>query len=172
MRKMLLPIVIISLSLSGCFAVQMPSASMTPLAEQVVHVAPSTVVYGIRAALSGAAGTTILSDGLHTLVIWTYQGQNCAGFFAVNSAGQSVDASAILRAGGNLANSQTVSDLVTALKSNGWTAVAPGAAPAVLAELVGARVMSMPVVLLAVGVFPGGFETWMQDTFYPEEIEL
>lgn len=173
MAKIFLPIVFLSLLLTACAAVQLPSSTMAPLTGQVLTVQPSTVIYGIRSALQGVSGTTILQSGENYLVVWSYSGQNCAGFFAVHSSGQVLDAGALLKAGGNLANSKTVSDLVAALKANGWSAVAPGAAPAILAELAGSRLISAPVILLAVGAFgPEGFEGWMEDTFYPKQEEL
>lgn len=171
MAKLFLPLIFLPLLLTGCFAVQYPSSTMAPLAEQVVSVGPSTVQAGIRAALQGHAGTTILQCGEHILVVWTYTGQNSAGFFAVNAqTGQVVNAGDILRQGGNLANSRTVSDLVNALKASGWQNVVPSTAPAILAQLATSRLFNMPVILLAVGVFgEGGFEEWFDQEFYPQE---
>ena len=148
--------------LASCAA--LPVNYAAPAIGEVYSVSPGTVAYGIRAALVGAPGTSILTDGTNYLVVWTYRAGAAAGFYCVGC-----DAAQLLR--GNLANSQTVSDLVASLRAAGWQNVAPGAAPAVLVELAGSRLVSAPVLLLAVGVFPGGFESWFESTFYAEEVQ-
>jgi len=171
----LLKITFVLLALTGvtaCAAVQVPVNYAAPLAGEVVGIAPGTVVYGIRAALAQHAGTFILAEGENLLFVWCYEGCGSAGFWGVNTRTlATVDAGSLLR--GNLASAKTVSGLIDCLRQKGWADVAPGAVPAALAELVGARLALAPVMLFSVGAFPDGdFEGWMQDTFEAAEEQL
>ena len=156
---------------SGCSAA-MPVNYAPPLAEQVLSIQPSSVMYGIRAALAGHAGTGILTDGTRYLFTWSYPNMSAIGFFGVDSQGKILDAAKIIRNGGNLANSQTVSGLIECLKSHGWRDIAPSAVPTTLVWLAKASV-SFPVMIFTVGVFgpSGDFETWFNDTFLPVETQ-
>jgi hypothetical protein len=136
----------------------------------VVSLAPSTVAYGIRAALLSAPGTSILTDGAgRYLFVWCYQNAS-AGFFAIDAAGNPLQIAEALRKGGNLANVQSVTEIITNLQNSNWVKVAPGAVPAALVELAGTRMVAAPVMILTVGTFPSGFDAWFNATFYAEEV--
>jgi hypothetical protein len=144
-------------------------AGTAPLVGEVVSLAPGSVMYGIRAVIAHAPGASALTDGTRYLFVWCYQGGS-AGFFAIDSLGNPLEIREALRAGGNLANVQSVSEIVASLRAGGWRDVAPGAVPAALVELAGSRLVAAPVMILTVGTFPGGFNAWFNATFYPQEV--
>ena len=151
-----------------CALVSSCAPAVAPMPGEVVSLAPGSVMYGIRAVIAHAPGASALADGTRYLFVWCYQGGS-AGFFAVDSLGNPLEIREALRAGGNLANVQSVSEIVASLRAGGWKDVAPGAVPAALVELAGSRLVAAPVMILTVGAFPG-FNAWFNATFYPQEV--
>jgi hypothetical protein len=166
--KMLFKLLLLVLILSNtaCGAVQLPSQSMAPLVGQVTSVNPGTVVYGIQAALSGEAGAAIYAKESCYLVVWTYRDSSAAGFFSINVEGVAQNTRNLLS--GNIANAKSVSELIGSLTAAGWSQVAPEMAPPMLVRLASIRV---PVIILTVGTFPGGFEKWFDDSFKPKQVK-
>lgn len=160
-KRVLLPLVFITL-MTGCAA--LPSNYIPPAPGTVVAVQQSTVLYGIRAALAGHAGTSILANGTRYLFVWTYEG-GVAAFFGIDAAGSTFSVSDTLRAGGQLANCKSVKELVTSLQSNGWSRIAPEAVAPALVQLAASRLVNMPLMILTM---PGKVEELL-DPLYVEE---
>lgn len=171
MKHIFLPLILV-FALSGCMgAVQLPTNYAPPLPGQVVTIQPGTVMQGIKAALTGHPGTSIWACGKNVLVLWANEGQQTVSFFGVSTAGVEMDMAKMLKDGGNLVNARSVSDLTASLKASGWEKVAPNAAPPILAKIVGERLLSAPVLLLAIGTFDEDIETWLE-RFQPVEEPL
>lgn len=145
-------VLLVCFTLSACAA--LPTNYAPPLPGQVVPVAQSTVLYGMRAALSGHAGTAILANGTRYLFVWSYS-NGAAAFFGIDAGGVTFSVTDTLRAGGQLANCKSVTELVTSLQSSGWARVAPGAVAPALVQLAGSRLVNMPLMILTL---PGAVE--------------
>lgn len=117
-----------------------PSNYVPPLDGQLVLVRSATVARGIIAASQGQAGTMILGNGNKFLFVWQYEGQGAA-FFGVNADGMTFwDVFEAIRSGGELANAKSTNDLISAMKSNGWTQVNPVEVPSAI--VIGARLLA------------------------------
>jgi hypothetical protein len=152
---------------SSCAAVQ-----MAPVSSEVLHIAPGSVLYGIKACLGSQPGTSIFTDGKHYLFVWAYKDMQAVGFFGLDYQGNSVNLSKVIEKGGNLVNSVSIKDIISNLQRNGWTTVDPSSFSTVLATVIGSRIASSPVVIFSVSVFgeEGNFEQWFNDTFTPVEV--
>jgi hypothetical protein len=152
---LLIAVLVMSILLSACAAVQLPINDM-----QVAAVQAGTVAYGIQRALNGAPGAFVYQDVQEPgriIFAWASPGVKGVGFFGVDvTKATTIDVYNILKQGGQMVNLKTASDVTKFFEQTGYKVVPGSSVPVTIKAALGLYMNTMRGTLSVPILIPAG----------------
>jgi hypothetical protein len=112
----------LALLCSGCVAIHASTNNIAPVYGEVYAVQIGQTMWGMKQVIAEKAGTLIMQKDNMLTFIWSVKDGWCFAVLNSNSK-TAVENFAQIAKGGNMVSPRTMSDLVTWMQKNGWSAV-------------------------------------------------